>query len=196
MIKKLFLLSFMLLAALQIDAQTVSSTYPDLNVTILRCTRNGDVCSVDMIWENTGYKDIYIGLYTGNVKIYDDMGNCVDNYGDISYIIGNQSLCSGSKMFPSEVPVKVRLQFKKANELATSLSRININFGAADNEYYASNHNRDYSMKISNVPIGGGSSSAGSKSSTSTSSGETSVAEDVQSIVNDVNELVNLFKKK
>ena len=193
MIKKLFLLSFMLLAALQIDAQTVSSTYPDLNVTILRCTRNGDVCSVDMIWENTGYKDIYVGLYTGNVKIYDDMGNCVDYYGDISYIIGDQKSCNSTKMLPSEVPIKVRLQFKKANELATSLSRINIDFGVGDQEYVRDN---GYSMKISNVPIGGGSSSAGSKSSTSTSSGETSVAEDVQSIVNDVNELVNLFKKK
>lgn len=192
MFKKLFLLATLLFVAFQVDAQTFSSSYPDLSVKIVRCMRNADVCTIDMILENTGYKDMYFSLYTGNVKIYDDMGNMYSYYGDITFSTSSEKNCR-TVLLPSNVPIKARLEYKKANELATAIRRVDLKFGM-DESYYSSNHDK-YSMKISDIPIGGKQGSA-TTSANAKSQEETSIGEDVGEIVNSVNEIVNLFKRK
>lgn len=193
MFKKLFLLATLLFVAFQVDAQTFSSSYPDLSVKIVRCMRNADVCAIDMILENTGYKDMYFKLYTGYVKIYDDMGNMYSGFGNITFSTSSEKGYSVRVFLPSNVPIKARLEYIKANELATAIRRVDLKFGMAESS--SSSDDDGYSMKISDIPIGAKQGSA-TTSANATSQEETSIGEDVGEIVNSVNEIVNLFKRK
>ncbi len=195
MLKKLFV-SFMWVFcfAFAAEAQTYSCSHADLSIKIARCVRNGDACTVDMIFTNTGPDDLYFKFPPQNITMYDDMGN-IYNYSNASLMtyVGNMDRWANnaSTLLPSNVPMKFRISSKKLNEISTSFSRIEIKFGAGTSQYIGTDDR--YTLRITNVPISG----SGSKmASVATSDSNTTVVEDVESIVNDVSEIVNIFKKK
>lgn len=187
--KRFCLLVFLLVASVRVSNAQVAGicSNPDIEAQILRCMRAGDICYLDGIIKNVGPKDIswYFGggISYGTV-LYDDMGNqyCVK-----SAKIGNVE--SGVGKFPSQIPIKIRLEVIGVSSIATEFMRFDWKIDL-DGE-------KQSFIRFEGIPISTGRAAAvKSSGSSAASSGETTIIEDVEGVVNSVNELVNLFKKK
>ena len=190
MVKKLFLLAALLISLTTVANAQITGTCTDPNIVakIVRCVRTGDKCILDGVIENVGYKDVpwYIGggIYH-HTSLYDDMGN---QYSVQRAFFGGNEVYGGA--FPSQIPIKVRLEVHGVSDIATMIRRFDWTIQLNNDQNWST-------IRIENIPITTGKRETPKSSQSSQSpSGETTLTEDVGELVNSVNELVNLFKKK
>ena len=176
-------------AVFHLNAQVIGEcSDPNLEIKILRCTKTADKCIIDGVIQNTGHKDISWFVGGGisyNTALYDDMGN--KNVVSKAWI-GDMNYKAYEGMFPSQIPMKFRLEVEGVSEIATKFLRFDWTMSI-------NNSNNNCKFKVSGIPIGAKQGSA-TTSANATSQEETSIGEDVGEIVNSVNEIVNLFKRK
>lgn len=103
----------------------IVSPHPDIEIQFKRCIISGSTVIMDMVITNYG-KDAEIQLggrsYT---KVYDDLGN---QYNETSVSIADSEMSDWrSALFPTDVPLKFRMQISDINPEVSMFKRINLN---------------------------------------------------------------------
>lgn len=108
----------------------VVTGHPDLEITIKRCQMNGQTCVLDFLLVNLG-NDVTIELHgTGGsgtsgshkAKAFDDEGNQYEILVGISGVTG--PFISATSLFPTDSPLKCRIQINNMAASATNFNRI------------------------------------------------------------------------
>lgn len=144
-------IAVMLTACMSLQAQKVDTGHPDFKVKVTRCEASGKTVVIDMLWENTGSKDVYITCRTYGSSAYDDEGNKFSGNGPLKIMFGNNGYYKDdlTDLLPSDLPVKVRLQIKDVPVSATMFRRVDINIYS--NEWGGLDGPRI--LKLTNIPI-------------------------------------------
>lgn len=122
----------------------IVSPHPDIEIQFKRCIISGSTVILDMIITNYG-KDATIQLGGSSyTQVYDDMGN---QYDKTSVSIADGEMRDWqSALFPTEVPLKFRMQISDVNPEASMFKRINLNI-------YSKTIKFDEVIILYNVPI-------------------------------------------
>lgn len=122
----------------------IVSPHPDIEIQFKRCIISGSTVILDMIITNYG-KDATIQLGGSSyTQVYDDMGN---QYDKTSVSIADGEMRDWqSALFPTEVPLKFRMQISDVNPEASMFKRINLNI-------YSKTIKIDEVIILYNVPI-------------------------------------------
>lgn len=122
----------------------IVSPHPDIEIQFKRCIISGSTVILDMIITNYG-KDATIQLGGSSyTQVYDDMGN---QYDKTSVSIADGEMRDWqSALFPTEVPLKFRMQISDVNPEASMFKRINLNI-------YSKTIKFDEVIIMYNVPI-------------------------------------------
>lgn len=103
----------------------IVSPHPDIEIQFKRCIMSGSTVIMDLVITNYG-KDASIQLGgSSETRVYDDLGNQYTNT-KVSIAEGNMSNWEQA-LFPTEVPLKFRMQISDVSSKATAFKRINLN---------------------------------------------------------------------
>lgn len=122
----------------------IVSPHPDIEIQWKRCVLSGTTAIIDMIVTNYG-KDTEIQLGgSSQTQAFDDAGNV---YPQIEVSIADGPLGSWkTSLFPTEIPLKFRLQIMDIAPQASVFKRINIHI-------YSKNLNIQEPIILYNIPI-------------------------------------------
>lgn len=130
----------------------VVSPHPDLEIEMTRCIASGKTVVIDFVLTNHG-SDTEICLAGGEgttSKVYDDEGN-VYSYNNVLISVAGSNLTSSwtrNLIYPTDVPIKCRMQIEKVEESVLNFSRINL-----VGDCNSMGLNRDKPILFHNVPI-------------------------------------------
>lgn len=132
-----------------VEGTKVVTNHPDLKIKIKRCEVSGKTCVIDLIVTNYG-NDTEIRFYSKGVsnvtKAFDDEGN---QYRIAIGISGyTPDYYSASSVFPTEVPLKCRLQIEGIPASATMIKRIYLHLDCEQMSL-----NGDKPVLFYNIPI-------------------------------------------
>lgn len=102
----------------------ITSPHPDIAVQFKRCAIAGSTAILDLVITNYG-KDATIQLGGSSNQVYDDTGN---QYPKTNVSIADGKMISwDQELFPTEVPLKFRMEIYDVASKATTFKRINLN---------------------------------------------------------------------
>lgn len=102
----------------------IISPHPDIEIQFKRCVISGSTAILDLVITNYG-KDANIQLGGSSNKVFDDLGN---QYPETQVSIAESGMYSWKEaLFPTDVPLKFRLQIYDISSQATMFKRINLN---------------------------------------------------------------------
>lgn len=147
----IFLMCLCLGASAQVK---ITTSHKDFKIQVLRCAVQGSNCYVDMLFENVGTEDLNVSAKIDALKGYDDAGNQYkwdNNANGVFLYVANMNYAipsyNSNMVFPSEVPVKVRMELTNISEIATQIRKLEFHY-LGPNDYL---DNRV--VKISDIPI-------------------------------------------
>lgn len=122
----------------------IISPHPDIEIQYKSCVMTGSMVILDLVITNNG-KDAKIQLGGSSyTNAYDDSGN---QYTDTRVSIADGEMTNwGNVLFPTEVPLKFRMQILGVASQATLFKRINLNI-------YSTALNNTEPIILQNVPI-------------------------------------------
>lgn len=121
----------------------IVSPQPDIDIQFKRCVISGSTAIIDMVITNYG-KDASIQLGGNSNKVFDDAGNQYPNT-RVSIADGDMQDW-GQALFPTEVPLKFRLEIYNVSSKAETFKRINLNI-------YSKSISFNEPIILTNVPI-------------------------------------------
>jgi len=128
--KNLFIVVIALLMSIGVNAQhKITSPHPDLSIKVSRCVEANGTVILDLMITNLGNEEEirFWGNATSPGTIaYDDEGNIYDS--TISVGSPSKSL-SGNRtyiVFPTDVPIKFRIQIDKVDPNATKIAVLKL----------------------------------------------------------------------
>lgn len=102
----------------------IISPHPDIEIQFKRCVISGSTAILDLVITNYG-KDANIQLGGSSNKVFDDLGN---QYPETQVSIAESGMYGWKEaLFPTDVPLKFRLQIYDISSQATMFKRINLN---------------------------------------------------------------------
>lgn len=121
----------------------IVSPWPNVELEIKRCLWNANrTVIIDFLITNNGQNDISFYLIGGKSKVYDDEGNV---YSNIKVGVGGNYYSSEPATFPSDVPVKCKMEINNVDDMASMFTRINL--------YVVVNYASDGTFLINNLSI-------------------------------------------
>lgn len=121
----------------------IVSPHPDIEIQFKRCVVSGSTAILDLVITNYG-KDVNLQLGGRSNKVFDDLGN---QYPQTQVSIADGKMYEWkSALFPTDVPLKFRLQIYDISSQATLFKRIDLNI-------YSKNINFGDPIFLYNVPI-------------------------------------------
>lgn len=159
--KKLVLLSLSLLMSVTAFAQVkVNVDNPEVSIQFKRCIATGNIAYLDFIMINNSGKEMALDLKMWSkdaIRAYDDEGNGYTSYdGDrviksIDFAGHRFTFYESDRryVFPTEVPIKGRIEIRDVDEYATSFLKVIVD--VYDWTYGTKYHN--FKIEFKNVPI-------------------------------------------
>ena len=122
----------------------ITSPHPDIEIKYKNCVMAGSIAILDLVITNNG-KDAQIQLGGSSyTRVYDDSGN---QYTETYVSIADGEMKNwDSILFPTEVPLKFRMQIAGVSSKATLFKRINLNI-------YSKTLNNTEPIILPNIPI-------------------------------------------
>lgn len=110
----------------------IVSPHPDLEIQFKRCAASSSTVVIDFVMINNGEDEtLHLGGSGGDKNetlAYDDNGKLYDSHHFVTSIgSGNFDSWGVSALFPTEVPIKIRIQISDVSRTAESFKRIHIN---------------------------------------------------------------------
>lgn len=121
----------------------IVSPHPDIDIQFKRCVISGSTAIIDMIITNYG-KDATIQLGGYSNKVFDDEGNQYPN--TRTSIADGEMQDWDQALFPTDVPLKFRLEIYNVSSKAEIFKRINLNI-------YSESISFSKPIILTNVPI-------------------------------------------